>query len=180
MTAAEFLTWASAQTRGRYELVRGEVVLLPPERAGHCLTKEAVYRALGDAVKRARLPYFVFGSGMAVVVDDEHVRDPDGSVQSKASTDLDSVTLDAPLIVVEVAWPTERGDTDDKLVEYFSVPGINHFLIVSPTRKAVVHHVRGQGGNILTRIMTDGEIDLSPPGITVPVAELLPDFGESA
>ena len=37
MTVAEFLAWASAQPRGRYELVRGEVVPMAPERALHHL-----------------------------------------------------------------------------------------------------------------------------------------------
>ena len=30
MTVAEFLAWASAQPRGRYDLVRGEVVAMAP------------------------------------------------------------------------------------------------------------------------------------------------------
>jgi Uma2 family endonuclease len=177
MTVVEFLSWASAQPRGRYELVRGKPVRLPPETAGHCLTKGAVSRALHEAVERAGLPYFVFGSGLAVVVDDEYVRDPDGSVQSKASTDLDSVTLDQPLIVVEVTWPPERGEGSDKLVEYFSVPSIRHYLIVNPMKKVIIHHARGQGGDISTRISSCGEISLTPPGMTVPVAELLPEIG---
>lgn len=32
MSVAEFLAWASAQPRGRYELVRGEVVAMAPVR----------------------------------------------------------------------------------------------------------------------------------------------------
>jgi Uma2 family endonuclease len=176
ITAAEFLTWASAQPKGRYELVRVEPVRLPPETAGHRLTKGGVSRALGDAVKRAGLPYYVFGSGAAVVVDDEHVRNPDGSVQSKASTDLDAVTLDEPLIVVEVLWPSHRSETEDKLVEYFSVPSIRHYLVVHPMRKIVIHHGGGQDGRIVTYILNDSEIDLTPPGITMQVADLLPEF----
>ena len=42
------------------------------------------------------------------------------SVQCNVSTDLDSMILEAPLIVVEVTSPSsERDDTGDKLVEYF-------------------------------------------------------------
>jgi Uma2 family endonuclease len=62
-------------------------------------------------------------------------------------------------------------------VEYFSVPSIQHYLIVNPVKKVVVHHARGQGGDIVTRIASSGEISLIPPGITVPVAELLPEIG---
>ncbi len=45
MTVAEFLAWAAAQPRGRYELVQGEVVAMAPERARHNLVKLAVARA---------------------------------------------------------------------------------------------------------------------------------------
>jgi hypothetical protein len=41
----------------------------------------------------------------------------------------------------------------------------------------VVHHGRSHGGKISTEIATSGEISLAPPGMTVPVAELLPELG---
>ena len=62
-------------------------------------------------------------------------------------------------------------------MEYFSVPSIQHYLIVNPVKKVVIHHGRGQDGDIATHIVRSGEIDLTPPGITVPVAELLPEVG---
>jgi len=178
MNVTEFLAWASTQPRGRYELVRGEVVAMAPERALHNIVKLEVVLALRNAVRRAGLPCTVFTDGMTVVIDNEHSREPDAAVQCGISTDLDSMILEAPLIVAEVTSPSsERDDTGDKLVEYFSVPSIQHYLIVNPTKKVVVHHARDGGGKISTRIASDGEIDLAPPGITVPVAELLPDLG---
>jgi Uma2 family endonuclease len=178
MTVAEFLAWASAQPRGRYELVRGEVVAMAPERARHNLLKGEVFLALKNAVKRAGLPCTVFPDGMTVVIDNEHVREPDAAVQCGVAPNLDSTVLDAPLIVVEITSPSsERSDTDEKLVEYFSVPSIQHYLIVTPVKKVVIHHARGRGGDISTRIASSGMIDLTPPGMTVPVAELLPEIG---
>jgi Uma2 family endonuclease len=35
MTAAEFLAWADTQPKGRFELVRGEIVAMAPEKARH-------------------------------------------------------------------------------------------------------------------------------------------------
>ncbi len=85
--------------------------------------------------------------------------------------------LEAPLIVVEVSSPSsERDDIGDKLVEYFSVPSIHHYLIVNPRKKAVVHHGRSEAGDIATRIPKGGQLDLAPPGLTIPVRELLPEF----
>jgi Uma2 family endonuclease len=179
MTVAEFLDWAAAQPRGRYELVRGEVVAMAPERQRHLLVKGAVFRALGDAVKRAGLPCTVFPDGATVVIDNEHAREPDAAVQCGVAGNPDSTILEAPLIVVEVTSPSsERGDTDEKLVEYFSVPSIHHYLIVNPVKKVAIHHSRSEGGDIATRIASSGEIDLTPPGMTVPVHELLPEFPE--
>ena len=174
MTVPEFLAWAAKQPRGRYELVRGEIVAMAPERARHNLVKAAVFRALSDAVAKARLPCTVFTDGMTVVIDNECSREPDAAVQCGVATDLDSMILEAPLIVVEVASsPSERDDTGDKLVEYFSVPSIRHYLIVRPVKNVVIHHTRNETGDISTRIVTDGEISLVPPGMAVAARELL-------
>jgi Uma2 family endonuclease len=174
MTVPEFLAWASAQPRGRYELVRGEIVAMAPERARHNIAKLAVARALSDAVARAGVPCTVFTDGMTVVIDNDTSREPDAAIQCGVATDLDSTILEAPLIVVEVASPSsERDDTGDKLVEYFSVPSIRHYLIVKPVKNVVIHHARNETGDISTRIVTDGEISLVPPGMAVAERELL-------
>jgi Uma2 family endonuclease len=156
MKVPEFLAWAEAQPQGRYELVNGEVVAMAPERVRHNLLKLAVARALGDAVKRANLPCTVFTDGVGIVINEN------------------SMTLDAPLIVVEVASPSsERHDTHAKLVEYFSVQSIRHYLVVLPEQGVVVHYRRNDGGAIDTRIGREGTIDLTPPDMTVPLADLL-------
>jgi Uma2 family endonuclease len=157
--------------------VQGEVVAMAPERALHNYVKGEVFLALKDAVKRAKLPCMVFTDGMTVVIDEEHAREPDAAVQCGVAFNPDTMILEAPLVVVEITSPSsERDDTGEKLVEYFSVPSIHHYLIVNPAKKVVVHHARGQGGDILTRIASSGAIDLRPPGMTVPVAELLPEI----
>ena len=55
MTVDEFLPWAEAQERGRYELHEGEVIAVSPERAVHWKTKGAVFIALRDAIRAAAL-----------------------------------------------------------------------------------------------------------------------------
>ncbi len=46
MTVDEFLPWAEAQERGRYELHDGEVIAMSPERAGHWKAKAGAFIAL--------------------------------------------------------------------------------------------------------------------------------------
>ena len=175
MNVPEFLAWAQRQPEGcGYELVDGEIIAMAPERVFHNLAKLAVARALQDSVRAANLPCTVFTDGITVRINDDTAREPDACVQCGVEADLDSMLVDAPLIVVEVASPTsERDDTGAKLVDYFSVPSIRHYLIVFPRRRVVVHYQRGEGGKIDARIAHDGEIDLSPPGFTVAVAALL-------
>ena len=146
MTVAEFLTWASAQPRGRYELVRGEVVAMAPERALHNLVKAAVFVALKGAVERAGLPCTGFTDGMTVVIDAEHAREPDAAVQCYVATDLDSMVLEAPVIVVEITSPSFGARRHRREAgRVFPVPSIRHYLIVNPAKK-VVHPSRAQPG----------------------------------
>lgn len=173
MTAPEFILWSMAQPRGRYELVDGEIVAMAPERTRHNLAKLAVARAFQDAVKKAGLPCTVFTDGMTVVIDEHHAREPDAAVQCGVALDLDATVLEAPLIVVEVTSPSSaRDDTDAKLVEYFSVPSIRHYLIVAPAKKAAIHHARDEHGVIGTNIARDGEIAFDPPGFRIAVRDL--------
>jgi Uma2 family endonuclease len=174
MKVPEFLAWVETQPHGRYELVGGEIVAMAPERVRHNLVKLAVARALQDAVKAAALPCIVFTDGVAIVINDETTREPDASVQCGVQADLDSMIIEAPLIVVEVTSPSsENNDVDVKLVDYFSVPSIQHYLIIFPERRVAVHHQRNDRGTIDTRIVHDGDIVLNPPGISLPVTALL-------
>lgn len=174
MTVAQFIEWAAAQPRGRYELVRGEIVAMAPERARHNLAKFRAARALDDAIRRAGLPCTVFTDGMTVVIDNDTAREPDAAVQCSTQIDPNSMILEAPLIVVEVVSPSsERDDTTAKLAEYFSVPGLRHYLIVHVEKELVIHHLRDDAGEIRTRILSDGAVAMTPPGLAVPVRELL-------
>jgi Uma2 family endonuclease len=183
MNVREFLAWAEKQPEGHnYELVDGEIIAMAPERVRHNLAKLAVARALQDSVQAAKLPCTVFTDGVTVKINEHTAREPDASVQRGVEAELDSLFIDAPLIVVEVASPTsERDDTGAKLVDYFSVPSIQHYLIGFPQRRVFVHYKRGESGNIDAHIAHDGDIVLDPPGMTVSVAALLgPAFAPDA
>jgi Uma2 family endonuclease len=176
MSATEFLAWAERQAGGRFELVDGEVVAMSPERVRHTVVKLEVAVALREAIRARGLPCQVFSDGVAVVINDHRTREPDASVQCGLDVDLDALALQAPSIVVEVVSPSsERDDSGVKLIDYFSVATIEHYLVVypDPAVRAVVHHQRVQGG-VRTRVARSGEeIVLDPPGFSVAVAALL-------
>ncbi len=50
MNAAEFLPWAEPQEKRRYDLFRGEIVAMAPDRAAHVAAKARIWRALSGAI----------------------------------------------------------------------------------------------------------------------------------
>lgn len=172
MSADEFLVWAQAQGDARYELVAGEVVAMAPEQNRHLLTKKRVDRALDAAIAAAGLACVALPDGATVRIDAATACEPDASVVC-GPVDLDRVGVDDPVIVVEVASPGTRAtDAGVKLRDYFRLPSLRHYLILDPRRRFVIHHARVDGDRVETRVLHDGTLDLSPPGLRVPVAAL--------
>ena len=78
------------------------------------------------------------------------------------------VRVSDPLIVVEgLSRSTKGRDLGIKLIGYFRLPSVRHYLIVRAGDRAIIHHARQEDGTILTRI-TRGEASvLDPPGIVL-------------
>ena len=169
MTVDQFLSWAMAQPDGpRYELVGGEVVAMAPERAVHARRKAAVWLALRDGIKAARASCEALPDGMTVKIDERTAYEPDAIVHCEKALPDDTVIVPAPVIVVEVLSPsTATRDTGAKLADYFRLPSLRHYLIVRTDRPTVIHHRRGDGELIETRVVTSGALLLDPPGITL-------------
>jgi Uma2 family endonuclease len=174
MKVDEFLVWSARQSDHRYELADGEIVAMTRDSVLHNQTKFAAALALHDAVRGAGLPCVILIDGVGVKINDKTLRIPDVLVQCGAEPDPEALIVESPLIVVEVVSPSsERDDTETKLVEYFSIASVRHYLVILSEKRVVVHHQRNAGGDIATRIVHDGDIALNPPGITVSVATLL-------
>lgn len=170
----EYLTWAYSQPKGRFELVNGEPVAMSPERLRHNLGKLEAAVALRNGIKQAGLSCTVFIDGATVVINNTTAREPDAAVQCGTTFDLDSMVLDAPVIIVEVVSPSsEQEDNTAKFVEYFSLASVRHYLIIHPVKRVVIHHSRDDSGAIISRIVSAGPIYLDPPGFDVEAADML-------
>jgi Uma2 family endonuclease len=174
MNADEYLRWCDTQESGRFELVRGDVVMMSPETIRHIEVKSEAWLAIRNALKGVNSKCRAIADGAGVQIDKNTVREPDIAVQF-AQRDLDSVLFDEPVVVVEVVSPSsKRSDTGTKVAEYFRVASIQRYLMIDPYTATVIHHLRdAEGGDIHTRILNKGVVELSPPGISVAIAELL-------
>jgi Uma2 family endonuclease len=182
MTVDEFLVWAEAQP-GRWELYNGVPYAMAPERAGHGEVKFRVQTALVQGIRKAGLPCSMLPDGATVRVSQHAAHEPDALVYCGPKLPRDAIEVPNPVVVVEVASPsTRRIDASLKLTGYFGLPSVQHYLIVDPDGPPVVHHRRQPDGTILTSIIHDGTLALTPPGIEVEVAELfgLPEPPEPA
>jgi Uma2 family endonuclease len=175
MSADEFLAWAEGQ-EGRWELREGAAVAMSPERVTHGQVKGNAYFCLRTAIGRAGLPCQALPDGLSVRISDRTVFEPDALVYCGPQLPPGALEIPAPVVVVEVLSPsTAAYDHGAKLTGYFSLPSVNHYLIVDADRRVVIHHKRGQGDIIETRILADGVLRLDPPGLEAPVAEMFPD-----
>ena len=174
LNADEFLIWAEAQPKGRFELVNGMVVAMAPEKADHARAKLRACSALQAAIKRAGVPCEAFIDGLSVRINDTTVYEPDALVNCGPRIPGDLMIAPNPTIVVEVLSPsTQHIDKTYKMVDYFSVPAVQHYLIIDITRQSVVHHRRTTGESAATTICRQGKIALDPPGIEIAVSDLL-------
>jgi len=172
MTVDEFLHWSEGR-EGRFELVDGRPIAMAPERAAHLLTKGEAFAALRRAVERAGVACIVFPDGATVRVSSRTAFEPDALVYCGERLPPDAIEIPTPVIVVEVlSEGTAARDHGAKLIGYFSLPSLSHYLILDPERRTAIHHRRGQGDVIETRILTQGALRFDPPGLALSVEEL--------
>jgi Uma2 family endonuclease len=174
MTVDEFLLWAEGKEE-RWELHDGVPVMMSPERSLHAETKAEAYVALREAIRLKGLSCRVYPDGMAVRVDAWTTYEPDASVTCGPRAPADAIEIDNRVIAVEVLSPTTAAvDHGRKLSGYFSIPSVEHYLILDPDRRVAIHHKRGASDAMETRVLTGGVARLDPPGFEVAVEALFP------
>ena len=174
MTVDEYLAWAEGRP-GRGELYAGSVYAIEPAGVGHAETKFAIQTALLAGIRQAALPCHMLPDGMTVRIDEHTAHEPHALVYCGRELPNDALEAPNPIIVVEVLSPSTRHiDASAKLAGYFRVPSLQHYLIVDPDQRFVIHHARGERDMIATRIVRDGALRLDPPGIEIAAADIFP------
>jgi len=182
LTVDEFLA-AYEGREGFWELWDGVPVerdggptAISPERVVHLSAKLEAAVALREAVRSAGLGCKVLPDGATVRIRANRAFVPDALVVCPPPP-AHAMEIDNPVVVVEVVSPASLSvDHGEKLEGYFSLPSVQHYLILDPDKRTVIHHSRG-ADFIATRILHEGRLRLEPPGLTVEVEEL---FGSAA
>ena len=163
LTVDDFLAWAEPRP-GVSELHHGVPVAMSPERALHTQVKTEAAVALREAIRRAGSPCHAFTAGITVRIRETQAFVPDALVVCPPPPP-DAETIDNPLIVVEVLSPSTAGvDHGLKLESYFELASVAHYLILDLDRRGADF--------IETRILTDGVLKLTPPGLELPLSDL--------
>jgi Uma2 family endonuclease len=170
MTVDEYLAWSDSQSeRQRTELINGQIVIMPAERLVHTYVKARIFLALQRAIESAGLPCHALPDGPGVRIDEHTVYEPDALVFCGSAPPGDSMLIPNPVILVEVLSPTTRHhDTSAKLIGYFKVPSVVHYLVVDADDCTVTHYRRDGTPNLVT----SGALRLDPPGIDLSVDAL--------
>jgi len=177
MTVNDFLPWAKQQAE-RFELFDGVPLAMSPERVIHGDTKYRAARAFDAAIAKVHVPCRFVLDSAAVRIDARNSYQPDVLVYCGDALPGDALEVPTPVIVVEILSPGNAiTDLRDKLQGYFRVASIQHYLVVDPDKRLVIHHTRGRDDVVATRIVTAGEITLDPPGLILSVGDF---FGPQA
>ncbi len=178
MTVAEFVAWADdLDGDERYELEHGEPVAMAPGTMQHVRAIFAIANALRDAINKAGVTCEAIIDGPGVAIDEYRCYIPDVSVNCGPRVPDDSRFLPNPVAVVEVLSPsTKRLDKSRELAGYFSLPAVKHYVIVDVKERLVLHQKRGNGEEIVTAFLREGELQFDPPRIAIAVADM---FGDS-
>jgi Uma2 family endonuclease len=172
MTADEFFDWIEGR-EGRWELIAGELIEKSPETAAHAQTREATASAFKGAIRRSSLDYHVAPDGAVARIAFDAAFEPDLLIYRGDRPH--TVEIREPAIVIEViSDATATRDEGVKVEGYFALPSVSHYLVLDPERRAAVCRSRGEGGAIVTRVLTEGPLELDNPGLALFVEECFP------
>ena len=172
LTVDDYLAWAAAQREAkRTELINGQIVYMSPEELRRNRIKKQVFNVFKLEIDRKQIEAEVFTDGVTIPIEPHTAYEPDASVRLGPPLPGKDMKVPDPVIVVEVISPTSaHSDTSAKLIGYFRLRSVQHYLIIDPEARTVTHHSRGADGRVSTR--ASGALRLDPPGLTVRLADL--------
>lgn len=174
ITAEEFARMPDPADGSRLELVRGEIVEMPPPKGKHGIVCSRINRFLGNFVEPNKLGWVTSNdTGVVLEKEPDTVRGPDVAFWNIARQPQqpEGYFLIPPDLAVEVQSPDDRRkDLRAKIKEYlfYSVPLI--WLVDPETRTVTVYRGSMRGTELDESDVLDGGDVL--PGFACTVADL--------
>jgi Uma2 family endonuclease len=175
LTAEEFLQLPDPPNGWHQELVRGEVIEMPPPAALHGVTQSKTNFRLASHIYAGPGGTLVCESGFVTERDPDSVRGPDLSYWTKER--LKEIPIGyfeiAPDLIVEILSPSNTTKQIlTKLREYFG-KGVRLVWVISPEDRTLTAYRKADEGRLLheTALVTGEDV---LPGFECRVAELLP------
>jgi Uma2 family endonuclease len=142
MTAEEFM--AADLGEGTFELVRGEVVEVPPPMPKHGRVCSRIVRILDSFGMQSGYGYCLVESAVATERGPDTVRGPDVSFYSHARWPESQVGSTLPPVppdlAVEVHSPSDRrGRMEKKVSEYLEIGTLLVWVVYPASRSVVIH-----------------------------------------
>ena len=174
VTIAEFERLPNPEDGSFLELVRGEVIVMPPAKGKHGICCQRVGRFLGNFVDPAKLGWVTTNdTGVVLERGPDTVRGPDVAFWSIARQPAmpDGYFLIPPDIAVEVLSPSDRrGDVRAKIKEYVFYSVSLVWLVDPETRTVMVYQGSMRGTELGDDDLLDGGDVL--PGFSCKVSDL--------
>lgn len=177
MSFEEFGRWAEGQQR-RFELVRGEVRMLPYVKFAHTQLSAVVNALLFQQVDRKK--FRMANSDFAIQTGPHSARFADVAIVPASTAPTAGFTSE-PVVVIEIlSKSTMHVDFGEKRLEYQALPSLQAYLILAQDEPSAWLWQRGDDGNWPADPQQmegrDGEIRLAAVSASLPMAELYVDI----
>jgi Uma2 family endonuclease len=167
-----FLRWATQQ-QGRYELVRGDVTQMVSVSRLHMRVVMNLTIAIASRLDRSR--YDIANGEFATQTGDDTIRLADVMVEPLHADGKATVTR-AAVFIAEVLSPSSvYADLREKPAEYFALPNLQHYLVLSqdePNAWSWTRRAEGWPNDAQALSDRDAQLELSALQITLPMAEI--------
>jgi len=142
MSKAAFIDWAEGR-EGRYELVRGRVVMMPGSSRRHGIIVTNLLVKLRSSLDPQL--WQVIGE-FGLDAEPETLRYPDIVVDAVGGGGKDYTAI-SPVLLVEVLSPsTAEIDLGDKAAEYLQLPSLQCYIVFSQDEPKAWTWLRGTNG----------------------------------
>lgn len=172
VTAEEFANFPNPPDGSKDELLRGEVITMPPPKGRHGYVQAMIAYLLLNAVRPGKLGWVLTESGVVIERDPDSVFGPDVSFYSAARhpNRPEGYFEIPPDLVVEVLSPDDRRKKVHEKIKDYVKNGVKLVWLVDPEVKTVTVYAGSLRGTELdeSEMITGGDV---LPGFTCKVAE---------